>query len=82
MVRELELLGGRQLVIGDAHEVPDEAGAVVWDAALVLAFYLNSHGAIRDTRVGLEGKGGGNSDHLLDLASSAALQALTPRASV
>lgn len=37
MVRELELLGGRQLVIGEAHELPDEAGAVVWDAALVLA---------------------------------------------
>lgn len=39
-MREIELQGGATLHVSEAHELPDEAGAVVWDAALCLAHYL------------------------------------------
>lgn len=38
-MREIELQG-RILHVAEAHHLADEAGAVVWDAALCLAHYL------------------------------------------
>lgn len=40
LMREIELQGGRTLHVSEAHHLPDEAGAVVWDAALCLTHYL------------------------------------------
>lgn len=39
-MREIELQGGATLHVSEAHELDNEAGAVVWDAALCLAHYL------------------------------------------
>lgn len=41
LMREIELCGGRiALRVAEAHHLPNEAGAVVWDAALCLAHFL------------------------------------------
>ena len=40
MTRVLELPGCPSLTIEEALELENEAGAVVWDAALVLVHYL------------------------------------------
>lgn len=40
-MREIELCGGQiVLQVGEAHHLPNEAGCVVWDAALALTYYL------------------------------------------
>ena len=47
LMREIELRAGKQggrkaaLRVAEAHHLPDDAGAVVWDAAIVLLHYLD-----------------------------------------
>jgi hypothetical protein len=42
MVRTLDFGPDKRLEIGEDFAADNEAGAVVWDAALTLAYYLKS----------------------------------------
>lgn len=63
MSRKLEI-GGRTLTISEATQLENDAGAVVWDSALVLAHYFE-HQATKKRNNFLKGK------RVLELGSGA-----------